>query len=192
MLFAVSRVFAYSDIGLLNNQKTIGLFVLLPNNSTEFSPGFVYHQKQDEKVALEISGVNYYKIYPFMKNVVKLRADGQYKLLKTDRATVTVMAGPALYYASSAGAGLAIGIGGIISAKIINNLVPSLTISATIFKDGIGCEVEPMISFAPTFLKDTEIFGGLRLEAAMPGFTSDAVSSGKINFYLDAGARIGI
>jgi hypothetical protein len=190
-LFVAGPVLAYSDLGLLKNQKTIGLIMLLPQNSTNISPGFVYHQKQDEKIAFEISGVNYYMIYPFMRNVIKLRADGQYKLLKLGPAMITSIAGPTLYSASSVGAGLAIDLGGIISANILDNLAPSLAINISIFKDGIGCDVEPMISFAPPFLKNTEIFGGYRLEASMPVFTSDVILSGKYNFYLDAGVRVG-
>jgi hypothetical protein len=191
-LLVACPVFAYSDIGLLKNQKTIGFFIFSPNNSTDISPGFVCRQKQDEKTAFEISCANYYKIYPFMKNVIKIRADGQYELLKLGPTTITAIAGPTLYYASSVGAGLAVNIGGIASVNLLNNLAPSLAINITIFEDGVGCDVEPMISFAPTFFKNTEIFGGVRLEASMPGFSFERISSGKINYYLDAGARIGI
>jgi hypothetical protein len=184
-------VFAYSDIGLLKSPKTIGLFILLPNNSSDISSGLVYNQKQNEKLAFEVSCINYYKIYPFMKNVIKLRADGKYKLFKFGPAAVTVLAGPTVYYASSVGAGLAADIGGMISINVSDYLAPSLTINTTIFKDGIGCDVEPMISFAPAFLKNTEIFCGVRLEASMAGFSFNEILKGKYNFYLDTGARIG-
>jgi hypothetical protein len=192
LLFSACPVFAFSDIGLLKNQKTIGLFLLSPSNSSDMSTGAVYHQKKNDKLALEISCVNYYMVYPFMKNVLKLRADGQYKWLQLGPATITAIAGPTIYFASSVGASLAVDVGGIIYLNILDNLAASLAFDATIFKDGIGCDVEPMISFVPPFLKNTEIFGGMRMEASMVGFSTDGISHGKINYYLDAGLRIGL
>jgi hypothetical protein len=192
LLTASYPALAYSDIGLLKNQKTAGFFALLPTDSADFSPGFVYHQKQNDSFALEFSGVNYYKIYPFMKNVVKLRADGQYKLLKIDSTTVTVVVGPTLYYAAGVGAGLAVNLGGILSAKILDNLAVALTATTTIFKDGTGCDLSSMIYFVPGWLKNTEFYGGGRLEAAMVGFPISGTSSSKLNNYLCAGVRIGL
>lgn len=191
-LLVPCTVFAYSDLGLLKNQKTIGCFILSPTNSTNISAGLVYNQKQNEKLAFEVLCTNYYKVYPFTKNVIKIMVDGKYKLFERGPATVTVLAGPVIYYAPGIGAGLATNIGGIIHANIFDNLVVSMAVNGIIFGDGIGGDAEPGVSFAPAFLKNTEFYGGVRLEASMIGFTFDDVSSGKINYYLITGVRIGI
>ena len=48
-----------------------------------------------------------------------------------------------------------------------------------------------MINFAPHFLKNADIYGGVRLETSMVGFTLAGVSSGMIKYYANAGIRIG-
>lgn len=192
ILLFTGPIFAYSDIGLLKKQKTIGAFVLSPNNSSDLSYGLVYNQKQNDKLAFEFSCANYYKIYPFMKDVIKMRLDGKYKLLESGPITVTALAGPTIYYAASVGAGLAANAGGIISVQPSNYFAASFFADATLFKDGLRSELEPMISIAPPFLKNTEFYGGFRLEASKVGFSLADMSGGKINYYLDYGVRVGM
>jgi hypothetical protein len=65
-------------------------------------------------------------------------------------------------------------------------------LTGDLFKDGLGCDVEPTISFAPAFIRNTEIFGGVRFEGSMVGFSTANISGGKYDYYVDMGVRIGI
>jgi len=191
MLLASCPVLAYTDIELLKTPKTLSCFFLLPTDSSVISSGLVYNQKQNDKLALEVSGTFYENIYPFTKNAARIRVNEKYKISEFGPVTLTVMAGPAIYYAPGTGLGLAADAGGIFSVKISGNLAASLAINGTIFKDGIGLDAEPMINFAPPFLINTEIYGGARLETSMAGFSLTGVSSGMIKYYANAGLRIG-
>lgn len=189
VLFLTFPVFAYTDIGLLKSPRTISYFVLVPTDSTSPSSGLVYNQKQNEKFNLEISYTSYKSLYLLTNNITKLRFDEKYKFIDGP-ITLVGLAGPAIYYSPSVGAGLAIDAGGVLSAGILNNLAVAFSLSGTFFRDGLEFDAEPAIYFAPEFINDNlEFYLGGRIEGAMVGYSFDGTQGGKVNFYANAGIR---
>jgi hypothetical protein len=191
ILVIAGPVLAFSDVELLKNKRSVGLFVLLPSISNNLSPGIVFNQKQNEKWSIELSCANYYKIYPFVKDVLKIRTYGKYRLVSSETDCVMIFGGPVLYFVPEAGTGFAADVGSMVSVNIFNNLAASFLADISFFRDGIGIELEPMISFAPAFLRNTEIFIGYRIEASKVGYSMSDIESSKINYYVDTGVRIG-
>lgn len=191
MLLASCPVFAYTDIGLLKTHKTFSGFLLAPTDSSDTSWGLAYCQKQTEKLAIEVSGILYNKTYPFAKSVTRIKIDAKYQASKFHAVTMTALAGPEIYYSMNTGAGLALDLGGIISVS--NGAVAtSLAMNSTLFQDGLGFDIEPMINYAPPFLKNTEIYIGYRMEGSMVGFSLTGISSGQTKYFTNLGLRMGL
>lgn len=192
LLFLSCSAFAYTDLGVLKTPKTLGYFLLSPTDASDMSSGLVYKQKQNEKLDIEASYTAYKSVYLFTKNITRLRLDAKYKLLEYGVAKLTAVAGPAIYYAPSVGAGLAIDAGGILAANFMSDLAAALALDGIFFSDGFEMDIEPQVSWAPAFWKNVELFAGVRMEMQMVGYAFDGSSGGKYNTYGNIGLRAGI
>ncbi len=192
LILLITGASAFSDIGLIDKPKTLGYFLLAPIDGGNLSSGLVYNQKQNEKMAFEASLTAYKSIYLLTKNVTKIRLDQKYKVGQYGPVGLTVLAGPAIYYAPAVGPGLALDLGGILTLDIADGLVASVPLNMIFFSDGREVNLAPTLSWRPAFRPDLEIFGGARIEPQLVGASIDNTSSGKINFYLCAGVRTGL
>lgn len=189
---AGSCAFSYSDLGVLNNQKTFSYFFMSPTDFSSISSGIVFHQRQNDRLAFEASGTAYKSPYLFTKNVTKIRLDSQYKLIEFGMLSLIGIAGPAIYYAPSVGAGLAVDVGGILAIKPLSGFGAGLAVNALIFKDGMEFNAEPTINLALGFVRNAEVYAGMRVEGSVVGFANDGSQGGKFNFYANAGLRVGL
>lgn len=187
-----SFAYAYSDIGLLKKPRTLSYFLLVPTDASSISSGLVFNQKQNDKMALEVSMTAYKSFYLLTKNVTKIRIDEKYKLVQWGSLGLTGLAGAALYYAPNVGLGLAGDVGGIVVLDLLENLAISLPINGIIFRDGLEINIEPTVNYLPPFWKDIETYAGVRVEGSMVGFANDGSQGGKFNFYANFGVRGGI
>lgn len=183
---------AYSDIGLLKAPRTLSYFLLVPTDASSISSGLVFNQKQNDKMALEVSMTAYKSFYLLTRNVTKIRIDEKYKLVQWGSLGLTGLAGAAFYYAPNVGLGLAADVGGIAVLNIMENLAVSLPVNGIIFRDGMEINIEPEINYLPPFWKDIETYAGVRIEGSMIGFSSDGSQGGRFNFYANFGVRGGI
>lgn len=192
-LVLVSSAFAYSDIGLLKKPRTISYYLLSVADQSSLSSGLVYNQQQNEKMALEVSYAGYKSFYLLTKNITKIRIDEKYKLFEFGPIGLTGLGGVAILYAPSVGGGVAADVGGILSAKVLEDLAFSLPLNFIIYGDGTEMDASATINYNPAFLKDYEIYGGGRVEAQMVGgLDSQGSQGGKVTFYLELGLRSAI
>lgn len=196
LLIAVSltsATLAFSDIGLIKKPKTLSYFALYSIDRSLFSSGLVYNQKQNEKMALEVSYLSYNSIYLLTRNVTKIRIDEKYKLAQLGPVGLTGLAGCAVLYAPSVGGGLAGDLGGILTIDLLEGLAAAIPLNILVYSDGSEMNLSPTINYNPGFWPNSEIYGGGRIEAQMVGgFNSQGSQGGKINFYLELGYRAGL
>ncbi len=190
LIFSFTSAFAFTDPGLIKKDKTVGFLLMYATETSDMSSGLTYKQKMNSRLDLEVLYTAYKSFYLLTKNITKIDVNGKYNLVDWGILSLYGILGFGYIYSPSVGGGLVGNVGGALSLKVIENLVVSVPLYVSFFSDGMWANFFAGANYAPNFWQDTELFAGLKTEAAMQngGMTTGA---GKITFYGLFGIRKG-
>lgn len=191
VLMMASSVFAISDVGLLDSQKTLAYFLLPSTDFANTSSGLVYNIENKDGSEVEIVYTSFRSVYLLTSNITQLDAYKKYKLTQLGPVGLTGVIGLGFMYSPAVGGGLYGDFGTVITLGILNDLAFSLPLYMSWFQDGSMMNFYANLNYTPPFMKGYEIFGGYKLDGRTTDniFASESIGSGTMTNYYTLGIR---